>query len=357
MGEEGEAAEVEGWTCCCLALASSIVATCCLTSERAEAEIENKARKEEKRRREFKKIQEDIRRKEEKRRDDERRRKEERRRKDEKKRIEKQQKEEKTKRNQRENDEAGGGHIACGSENIQKLQVVRAANPDINRRDKIQWENKPGNEKHEIAAAKPEMKTTHSTTAVQGNGGDRIDRVGLKQFDNKPNLSAGNHDDQSLQKVNNNKLLASNHSLLVDIRRGGGGGGGGGGGSCAQQEGSLGTKRLQSLHSFDSLSTRSHPSAGEGHPRERLRSIHSLDGGGHTNNGQIGQHGQVHRKNHQGQHGPSNGNGMRDHMTASHQQQIQQKKALAQRQRSSSSGENKNVKRPSGGKLGPGKKK
>ena len=349
MGEEGDVADVEGWTCCCLALASSLVATCCLTSERAEAEIENKARKEEKRRREFKKIQEDIRRKEEKRRDDERRRKEERRRKDEKKRIEKQQKEEKTKRNQRENDESGGGHIACGSENIQKLQAVRAANPDINRRDKIQWENKPGNEEHEIAG-KPEIKTTYSaTTAVQGNGGDRIDRGGLKQFDNRHNLSSGNHDDQSLQKVNNNKLVASNHSLLADARRGGGGGGGGG----VQQEGSLGTKRLQSMHSFDSHSTRSHPPAGEGHSRERLRSIHSLEGGGHTNNGQIGQHGQVHRKSHQGQHGPSNGNGM----TASHQQQMQQKKALAQRQRSSSSIEHKNVKKPSGGKLGPGKKK
>ena len=348
MGEEGEAADVEGWTCCCLALASSIVATCCLTNERAEAEIENKARKEEKRRREFKKIQEDIRRKEEKRRDDERRRKEERRRKDEKKRIEKQQKEEKTKRNQRESDEAGGGQIACGSENIQKLQVVRAANPDINRRDKIQWENKPGNEKHEISA-KPEIKTTHSTPAVQGNGGDRM---GMKQFDNRPNLSAGNHDDQGLQKMNNNKLVTNNHSLLTDASRGGVGGG-------VQQQGSLGTKRLQSLHSFDSgsHSTRTHPSAGEGHQRERLRSIHSLDGGGHTNNGQIGQHGQVQRKNHQGHHGPSNGNGMRDHMTASHQQQMQQKKALAQRQRSSSSGENKNMKKPSGGKFGPGKKK
>ena len=339
MAEEGVAADVEGSTCCCLALASSIVATCCLTSERAEAEIENKARKEEKRRREFKKIQEDIRRKEEKRRDDERRRKEERRRKDEKKRIEKQQKEEKTKRNQRENEEVGGGHTACGSENIQKLQVVRAANPDINRRDKIQWENKPGNEKHDIAG-KPEIKT-----AVQGiGGGDRIERVGLKQFDNRPNLSAGNHDDQSLQqKMNNNKLLSNNHSLLADARRVG-----------AQQEASLGTKRLQNMHSFDNHSTRSHPA--EGHSRERLRSIHSLDSGGqHTNNGQIGQHGQVHRKNHQGQHGPSNG--MRDHMTASHQQQMQQKKALAQRQRSSSSGENKNVKKPNGGKLGQGKKK
>lgn len=354
MGEEGEeVADVDaGWTsCCCLALASSIVATCCLTNERAEAEIENKARKEEKRRREFKKIQEDIRRKEEKRRDDERRRKEERRRKDEKKRIEKQQKEEKTKR--RENDEVGGGHIACGTENIQKLQVVRAANPDINRRDKIQWENKPGNEKHEIAA-KVEVKTTHSTAAaVQGNGGDRIDRVGMKQFDNRPNLSAG--DDQSLQKMNNNKLQhTSNHSLLADASSRGGGAG-------QQQGANLGTKRLQSMHSFDS--SRTHPSAGEGHQRERLRSIHSLDNGGghHSNNGQIGQHqhGQMQqRRSHQGQHGPSNGNGMRDHMTAAaHQQQIQQKKALAQRQKSSSSGENKNVKKSSSGKLGPGKKK
>ena len=339
MAEEGETADVDGSACCCLALVSSIVATCCLTNERAEAEIENKARKEEKRRREFKKIQEDIRRKEEKRRDDERRRKEERRRKDEKKRIEKQQKEEKAKRSQRENDEGGGG-----SENIQKLQVVRATNPDINRRDKIQWENKPTSEKHEIAT-KPEMKTTHPISGVagQGNGGDRIDRVSLKHFDNRPNMLTGNHGEQSLQK---DKHLTSSHSLLGgDSSRGGG------------QQPSLGTKRLQSLHSFDSSapSSRLHS---EGHQRERLRSVHSLEGGGHgTNNGQIGQHqhGQVQRKNHQGQHGPSNNNGMRDHMTASHQQQIQQKKA--QRQKSSGSCENKNVKKPSGGKLGPGKKK
>ena len=338
MAEEGETADVDGSACCCLALVSSIVATCCLTNERAEAEIENKARKEEKRRREFKKIQEDIRRKEEKRRDDERRRKEERRRKDEKKRIEKQQKEEKAKRSQRENDEGGGG-----SENIQKLQVVRATNPDINRRDKIQWENKPTSEKHEMAT-KPEMKTTHPISGVagQGNGGDRIDRVSLKHFDNRPNMLAGNHGEQSLQK---DKHLTSSHSLLGgDSSRGGG------------QQPSLGTKRLQSLHSFDSSapSSRLHS---EGHQRERLRSIHSLEGGGHTNSGQIGQHqhGQVQRKNHQGQHGPSNNNGMRDHMTASHQQQIQQKKA--QRQKSSGSCENKNVKKPSGGKLGPGKKK
>merc|ERR1711974_134715 len=129
-------------------------------------------------------------------------------------------------------------------------------------------------------AAKPEIKTTHSTTSVQGNGGDRIDRVGMKKFDNRPNLSAGNHDDQSLQKMNNNKLLTNNHSLLADASRGGG----------VQQQGSLGTKRLQSMHSFDSSShsTRARPTAGEGHQRERLRRIHSLDGGGLTNNGQIG---------------------------------------------------------------------
>ena len=344
MAEEGEGVDLDsGWTCCCLALASSLVATCCLTNERAEAEIENKARKEEKRRQEFKKIQEDIRRKEEKRRDDERRRKEERRRKDEKKRIEKQQKEEKTKRALRENEESVCGQTAGGgSENIQKLQVVRAANLDINRRDKIQWENKPGSEKHEISG-KPETKKTSSLEAGKGHGqvGDRMDR--LNHFDGRTNLSAGNHGDHSLQKVGN-KLPSNNHSSSTDATHGGG----------------LGTKRLQSLHSLDGgQSTR----MSEGHPRERLRSIHSLDGGRqhqqHTvgNNGQIGQHGhgQLQRKTGQGQHGAgNNGNGAREQMHGS-QQQVQQKKALAQQRQKSV--ENKNAKKSSGGKLAAGKKR
>ena len=353
MAEEGEGVDLDsGWSCCCLALASSLVATCCLTNERAEAEIENKARKEEKRRQEFKKIQEDIRRKEEKRRDDERRRKEERRRKDEKKRIEKQQKEEKTKRALRENEESGGGQTAGGgSENIQKLQAVRAANLDINRRDKIQWENKPGGEKHEISG-KPEIKKTSSLETNKGHGqvGDRMDR--LNHFDGRTNLSAGNHGDHSLQKVGNN-FPSNNHSSSTDANHGGG----------------LGTKRLQSLHSLDgSQSTR----MSEGHPRERLRSIHSLDGGRqhhqqHTagNNGQIGQHGngQLQRKTGQGQqHGPgNNGNGAREQMHGSqhmHQQQVQQKKALAQqRQKSVDNKNNNNNKKSCGGKLAPGKKR
>ena len=354
MAEEGEGVDLDsGWSCCCLALASSLVATCCLTNERAEAEIENKARKEEKRRQEFKKIQEDIRRKEEKRRDDERRRKEERRRKDEKKRIEKQQKEEKTKRALRENEESGGGQTAGGgSENIQKLQAVRAANLDINRRDKIQWETKPGGEKHEISG-KPEIKKTSSLETNKGHGqvGDRMDR--LNHFDGRTNLSAGNHGDHSLQKVGNN-FPSNNHSSSTDANHGGG----------------LGTKRLQSLHSLDgSQFTR----MSEGHPRERLRSIHSLDGGRQHqqftsgNNGQIGQHGhgQLQRKTGQGQqHGPgNNGNGPREQMHVSQQmhgsqQQVQQKKALAQqRQKSVDNKNNNNNKKSCGGKLAPGKKR
>ena len=175
----------------------------------------------------------------------------------------------------------------------------------------------------------------------------------LNHFDERTNLSAGNHGDHSLQKVGNN-FPSNNHSSSTDANHGGG----------------LGTKRLQSLHSLDgSQFTR----MSEGHPRERLRSIHSLAGGRQHqqftsgNNGQIGQHGhgQLQRKTGQGQqHGPgNNGNGPREQMHVSQQmhgsqQQVQQKKALAQqRQKSVDNKNNNNNKKSCGGKLAPGKKR
>jgi hypothetical protein len=246
---EGEA---EGlWGCCCFAMLSSAVATCCLTSERREAEIENKARKEENRRMEIKKIEENIKRKEEKRRDDERRRKEERRRRDEKKRIEKQQKEERVKRGLKDGDDT-----VAGSEKIKKLQALRASQPDIHRREKIKWETHPTGE-HDATAPQLEAKTVHSSNT--GLHGISNNKVGMKPLDIKANQSTSNRDDHSLHKM---PKKSSQPSF----------GDSGLGTSQKQQPG-----RLQSIHSLD----------GDHHAvkrkidqmqRERMRRRTSLEG-------------------------------------------------------------------------------
>ena len=296
MDDMGEEEDIKS-NFCCIATLSSIVATCCLTDERREAEIENRARKEEKRRVEMKRIQEDIKKKELKRRDDERRRKEERRRRDEKKRIDKQQKDEKAKKSLRENDDTSGVH---NLENIHKLQGMRGAQPDIHKRDKIQWEIHPNSEKHDFAT-KLETKTGYSNTTTLPSAPSR---ELLKQFDRSSTLatlrhidSTSSNDEHNTHKAqkkishaysheagsssnfntdkavhpsvstngdnahhkNQKQIHASSHAE-----------------SRQTDSQGLASKRLHSIQSLDG-DQNLRRKVGEGHNRERLRSIHSLD--------------------------------------------------------------------------------